>query len=249
MTGPIVAGERFRAGKWMVSILWADNHLLFVEKPANMPVQADSSGDMDLLSACKGFLRERLGKPGEAYLGLAHRLDRPVGGTMVFARTSKAAARLTAAFAAHTTEKRYFAVGQGACGRELRLRDFLRKEEPSGMVSVVAEGEPGGKEARLAARPLAVREGLTLFEVSLETGRAHQIRVQLRHAGFPLWGDARYGGGRPGEQIALWAHSLTVPHPTLKTPVTVTSRPPQIGAWRLFGDILDQEGEHVEKRG
>ena len=247
MTGEIQAGERFSAGRFHVTVLWADNHLLFVEKPANMPVQADSSGDLDLLTACKAFLRERLGKPGEAYLGLVHRLDRPVGGAMVFARTSKAAARLTQAFSAHTTDKRYFAVVQGECRETLRLRDFLRKDERTGMVRVVPEGAPGGKEARLTAVPLAARDGLTLFTVSLETGRAHQIRVQLMHAGVPLWGDARYGGGRPGEQIALWAQRLTVPHPTLKTPMTVLSRPPRSGAWRLFDDILDKEASDVQE--
>ena len=247
MSGAILSGERFAAGRYSIAVLYADNHLLCVEKPANMPVQADASGDMDLLSACKAFLRDRLGKPGDAYLGLVHRLDRPVGGAMVFARTSKAASRLSAAFAGHTTDKRYWAVARGECREPLRLRDMLRKDERTGMVSVVPDGDPAGKEAILTATPLAVRQGLTLFEVALETGRAHQIRVQLRHAGYPLWGDARYGGGKPGEQIALWAHRLTVPHPTLKTPVIVLSAPPGEGAWRIFADQLDKEKQHVQE--
>lgn len=238
---PIEAGERFQAGRYAVHILYADNHLLCVQKPANMPVQADASRDLDLLTACKGFLKERLNKPGEVYLGLVHRLDRPVGGAIVFARTSKAAARLSEDFRTHATDKRYWAVGQGECGRELHLEDWLLKDEKTGMVRVVPKGTPGAKDARLTARPLAAREGLTLFEVELETGRPHQIRVQMKNARFPLWGDARYGGGRPGQQLCLWSHSLTVSHPTRKEPLTVRSCPPMQGAWRVFGDILEEE--------
>lgn len=230
----IEAGEKFQAGRYSIKVLWADNHLLFVEKPANMPVQADASRDLDLLTACKEFIKKRLEKPGEVYLGLVHRLDRPVGGTMVFARTSKAASRLSEAFRTHETDKRYFAVGQGVCKREMRLEDWLYKDEKTGMVRVVPKNTPGAKDARLTARPIAQAEGLTLFEVELETGRPHQIRVQMKNAGFPLWGDARYGGGKPGEQLCLWAHSLTVMHPTKKEPVTVESCPPDAGAWRHF---------------
>lgn len=237
----IEPGEKFQAGRYSIRVLGADNHLLFVEKPANMPVQADASHDLDLLSACKGFIKERLGKPGEVYLGLVHRLDRPVGGTMVFARTSKAAARLSEAFRSHDTDKRYFAVGQGVCKKELHPEDWLLKDEKTGMVRVVPKGTPGAKDARLTARPIASREGCTLFEVELETGRPHQIRVQLKNAGYPLWGDARYGGGKPGQQLCLWAHSLTLSHPTKKEPVKVNSCPPMQGAWKYFADILEGE--------
>ncbi|MBQ3223304.1 MAG: RNA pseudouridine synthase [Clostridia bacterium] len=237
---PIEAGEKFQAGRYTIRVLRADNHLLFVEKPANMPVQADSSRDLDLLTACKGFLKERLGKPGEVYLGLVHRLDRPVGGTMVFARTSKAASRLSEAFRTHDTDKRYWAVGQGVCKNTLHPEDWLLKDEKTGMVRVVPKGTPGAKDARLTARPIARCEGLTLFEVELETGRPHQIRVQLKNAGFPLWGDARYGGGQPGQQLCLWAHALTVEHPTKKEPVTVLSCPPMQGAWKHFQEILEE---------
>ena len=236
----IEAGERFQAGRYAVRVLHADNHLLFVEKPANMPVQADASGDMDLLTACKGYIKRRLQKPGEVYLGLVHRLDRPVGGTMVFARTSKAAARLSEAFRTHEADKRYYAVGQGVCKGELRLEDWLYKDERTGMVRVVKQGAPGAKDARLTARPIASRQGHTLFAVELETGRPHQIRVQLKNAGFPLWGDVRYGGGKPGEQLCLWAYELTVLHPTRKEPVTVRSTPPLSGAWKLFEEELAQ---------
>lgn len=230
---------RFDAGRYTVPVLYLDNHLLAVEKPANMPVQGDVSGDLDLLTACKTYVGDAYGKPGNVYLGLVHRLDRPVGGAMVFARTSKAAARLSAQFAAHTVQKRYLAVVRGEIPGETRLTDFLWKDEKTGMVRVVAPDAPGAKKAELISRPLAYAKGLTLTEVELLTGRAHQIRVQHLHAGFPLWGDARYGNGKPGEQIALWAHFLRVEHPTLKTPATFVSRPPDGGAWAEFQTALE----------
>lgn len=234
----ISAGERFQAGRYSIRVLYADNHLLFVEKPANMPVQWDDSKDMDLLTACKGFIKTRLQKPGEVYLGLVHRLDRPVGGVMVFARTSKAASRLSEAFRTHEVDKRYYAVAQGECKEELRLENWLWKDERTGMVRVVQKNTPGAKDARLRATPIARTQGCTLFAVQLETGRAHQIRVQLMYAGFPLWGDARYGGGKPGEQLCLWAHALTVLHPTRKEPISVYSNPPLVGAWKFFSENI-----------
>ena len=226
--------DRARAGRFSVDVLYEDNHLLVVVKPPNLPVQADSSGDDDLLSIMKRYIGNKYQKPGNVYLGLVHRLDRPVGGVMALARTSKAAARLSAAFAAHSQDKRYLAVLRGGPMGETALEDWLLKDGRTGMVRVVPEGTPGAKHARLATRPLARREGLTLSEVALYTGRAHQIRVQHAHAGWPLWGDARYGNGRPGEQIALWAASLGFEHPTRHEPLRFAAPPPDDGAWRLF---------------
>ena len=230
--------DRVRAGRFDIGVLYEDNHLLVVEKPPNLPVQADRSGDDDLLSILKRYIGEKYEKPGAVYLGLVHRLDRPVGGVMVFARTSKAAARLSAAFAGHEQDKRYLAVCQGEVPGERTLEDELLKDGATGMVRVVPPGTPGAKHARLVTSPLAVRDGLTLTEVRLYTGRAHQIRVQHAHAGWPLWGDARYGGGRPGQQIALWAVSLTLEHPTRRETMTFASRPPMEGAWKTFEDII-----------
>lgn len=235
--------ERFEAGRYPVEVLYLDNHLLGVVKPPNLPVQRDASGDTDLLSAAKAFIASRFHKPGEAYLGLVHRLDRPVGGAMVLARTSKAAARLSRDFAGHSIQKQYLAVLQGHLEGERTLVDFLKKDERTGMVHVVAEDEPGAKEARLLTRPIACRQGLTLVQVELMTGRAHQIRVQHAHAGYAVWGDARYGGGRPGQQIALWAVHLRLQHPVSHQTVSLKAPPPAEGAWTLFADILEKYDE------
>ena len=226
--------DTVRAGRFSIGVLYEDNHLLAVVKPPNLPTQADSSGDDDLLSIMKRYIGNKYQKPGNVYLGLVHRLDRPVGGVMVFARTSKAAARLSAAFAEHAQDKRYLAVLQGELDGERTLEDELVKDPATGTVRVARPGTPGAKRARLSTRPLARREGLTLAEVTLYTGRAHQIRVQHAHAGLPLWGDARYGGGRPGQQIALWAASLALEHPTRHEPLRFACPPPDEGAWRAF---------------
>ena len=210
-----------------IRVLYEDNHLLVVEKPANVPVQADASGDEDLLTACKGYIKEKYRKPGEVYLGLVHRLDRPVGGVMVFARTSKAAARLTEQFSAHRAQKRYAAVVEGSAPGEGRLADYLLKNESTNTTSVVKEGTPGAKLARLSYRTLARANGLSLLDVDLQTGRPHQIRVQLSHSGLPIRGDQRYNpDAKVGDQIRLWAYALTIAHPTLKEPMTFYALPP-----------------------
>lgn len=231
--------DRVQAGKFEIPVLYLDNHLLAVVKPCNMPVQADSSGDLDLLSALKKYIGEKFNKPGAVYLGLVHRLDRPVGGVMVFARTSKAAERLSRDFAGHDLEKRYLAVVKGDLAAPRELDDYLVKDPKSGMVRVCGADTEGAKRARLRTTPIARRENTTLTDVELFTGRAHQIRVQHMNAGHPLWGDARYGGGKPGEQIALWAYKLTVTHPTQKVPVALRVLPPEEGIWTAYRDVLE----------
>ena len=220
-----------------MEILYCDNHLLVAVKPCNMPSQADSSGDPDLLTELKKYIGITYNKPGNVYLGLVHRLDRPAGGVMVFARTSKAASRLSEQFAAHSQGRRYLAVTRGMWSDELHSVDWLLKG-PDGMVRVVREGTPGAKRAELISRPLESRDGLTLTDVELMTGRAHQIRVQHAHWGCPLWGDARYGNGKPGEQLALWAYALTVKHPTKDERLTFVAPPPDSGIWRPFRETI-----------
>ena len=220
-------------------IVFEDNHLLIVCKPPNMPTQSDPSGDPDLLSVMKEYLKEERQKAGEAYLGLVHRLDRPVGGLVALAKTSKAAARLSEQVRAKTMGRRYLAAVRGDAPEEGELTDWLLKYAGTNTVHVVPAERRGAKEARLAFRRLARREGMSLLLVRLYTGRSHQIRVQLSHAGYPLWGDARYGGGKPGQQIALWGAFLSLAHPTKKTRLRFTALPPaEAEPWRLFsGEI------------
>lgn len=236
--------EIYRSGKFEIPVLYCDNQVLVVVKPCNIPVQADISGDTDLLTAMKEYVGKRYNKPGAVFLGLVHRLDRPVGGVMVFARTSKAAQRLTDAFAGHTVDKRYLAVLQGEMKGARLLENWLLKDGATGNVRAVPENTPGAKRALLDTRPVAARGGTTLTEVELHTGRAHQIRVQHKAAGFPLWGDNRYGGGKPGQQIALWAYRLTFEHPTQKIKMTFRAMPAGSEAWKTYTDVLeDMENE------
>ena len=232
--------EIIRAGAYSIPVIYEDNHLLVVEKPANLPTQADSSGDDDLLSILKRWIGEKYNKPGAVYLGLVHRLDRPVGGAMVFARTSKAASRLSEAFRTHEQDRRYLAIVEGEITSSLELMDYLLKDGKTGMVRTVKKDTPGAKQAKLISRPLSHKDGLTLTHVQLFTGRAHQIRVQHAHAGHPLWGDMRYGHGVPGRQIALWACELTLEHPTKHEMLRFTSHPPMKGAWKAFEAEIDQ---------
>ena len=216
-------------------ILYEDNHLLVVEKPENLPVQADASGDADLLSLCKAYIKETYHKPGDAYLGLVHRLDRPVGGVMVFAKTSKAAGRLTSQFKDRTAHKRYVAIVDGNAPASSECVDWLYKDERTNTTRVVPEGTDGAKKAILRYRTLARQNGTSILDVELLTGRPHQIRVQLSSRGLPILGDMRYNpNAKPGTQIRLWAYTLTVKHPTLGEPMTFWSIP----AWREYPAVL-----------
>lgn len=204
------------------SILYCDNHLLVAVKPPNLPSQADASGDADMLSLMKAYVKETYEKPGAVYLGLVHRLDRPVGGLMAFARTSKAAARLSEQLRFHAMQRGYLAVVRGEAQPEAHLENMLDRPE----------GAP--QQAALTYHTLAQADGLSLLRVQLETGRKHQIRRQLAMAGLPIWGDARYGQGKPGEQIALWGVSMQLTHPTTKEILTFTTAPADTEPWRRF---------------
>ncbi len=229
----------------MLKVLYEDNHLLVVEKPVNIPVQADASGDEDLLNVCKAYIKEKYGKPGEVYLGLVHRLDRPVGGAMVFARTSKAAARLSAQFASHGAKKQYAALVVGSPAPQEKLSGFILRDEATGSARMVSGDAVGAKSAALEYRRLSAREGKTLLDVALLTGRHHQIRCQLAGAGCPIWGDQRYNPDAvPGQQLALWAYALEIDHPVKQERMAFFSAP-KGRAWEPFADELAALGAGV----
>lgn len=209
----------------MMEIRYVDNHLLVVEKSPGMLSQGDETGDPDMLTLLKSWVGERFNKPGNVYLGLVHRLDRPASGLMVFARTSKAAARLSSQFAGHHVEKRYLAWVQGQPPSTGSWTDHLAKMDQQ--VRVVEAGHPAGKKARLRFDTVAQLEDTALMAVTLQTGRAHQVRVQFASRGFPLIGDFRYGATQEldGRNLALHAAALAVDHPTLKERMGWTSVP------------------------
>ena len=154
-------------------------------------------------------------------------------GVMALCRTSKCAERMTKQFASHTVEKTYLCVVKGELNETINPEDYLLKDE-RGMVRVVSPDTKGAKRASLTAAPIAHADGLTLVKVELHTGRSHQIRVQMAHAGYPLWGDNRYGDGRPGQQIALWAASLALDHPTTKQRMCFDCPPPDMQPWNIW---------------
>ncbi len=205
-------------------ILFEDNHLLVVEKPANQPMQEDSSGDPDLLNEAKAYVKEKYGKPGDVYLGLVHRLDRPVGGVCVFARTSKAASRLSEEIRTNRFHKVYEAVvaDNGLRDSDVFI-DNLKKDHRTNMVKVATDG----KYSELEYEVLDRREGFAKVRIRLKTGRSHQIRVQFASRNHPLYGDQRYNkDAKPGQQIALWSSELTFKHPVKQEEMTFCSRCP-----------------------
>lgn len=209
----------------MIKPVYEDNHLLVVVKPQGQLTQSDETGDLSLQDECKQYIKEKYQKPGEVYLGLVHRLDRPVGGLVAFARTSKAASRLSEQLRTHHMEREYLAVVEGEdLPARGDLRDWLLQGE-DGLVRVVPEETPGAKEARLHYERLGAREGTALVHLRLETGRKHQIRVQLSHLGYPICFDMRYGHGERGRDVALFGAVLRLTHPTRKEDMTFTARP------------------------
>lgn len=213
-----------------LTVLYEDNHLLVVNKPRNMPVCLDSSQDLDLLTAAKAYLKEKYQKPGDVYLGLVHRLDRPVGGLVVFARTSKAASRLGEQLQSRTLHRTYLAVVRGTPERRGRLEHYLLKDAEQNTVYVVPRTTEGAKQAILDYETLQTAETaegvLSLCRVTLQTGRSHQIRAQFAHIGHPLYGDQRYGPAGKRAPLSLYAIGLTFTHPTKEQQLRFSSNPP-----------------------
>ena len=217
-------------GHQMIKILYEDNHLLVVEKPINMPTQEDDSKDPDLLNELKKYIKEKYNKPGNVYLGLVHRLDRPVGGVMVFAKTSKAASRLSDQVRTHKLEKSYYAVIEGKL-EDGKLIDKLLKDEKTNNTIV----SPNGKESVLSFKNITYKDGLSLVDIKLETGRSHQIRVQFSSRNHPLYGDQRYNKhAKVGEQIALFAYKLSFEHPVTKEKLEFKLDKPNKYPWNIF---------------
>ena len=222
----------------LLTILYEDNHLIVVLKPQNVPSQGDSTGDKDLLSMVKDYIKETYDKKGEAFAGLGHRLDRPTGGVMVFAKTSKAAARLSEQIKGGSFEKRYLSVVVGTPrDRQARLSDYLFKDEKNNTVKVVPAAIEGAKRAELVYKVLETTPKLTLVDIKLLTGRSHQARVQMQHIGTPIFGDVRYGGDTlaKGHNLALWAYELRFYHPVTKLPMVFVAYPPlDKTPWKFF---------------
>lgn len=223
----------------MCNVVYEDNHLLVVIKPPNLLTQADKTGDDDLLSQMKRYIKDKYQKPGDVYLGLVHRMDRPVGGLLCLARTSKAAARLSKQVSAHEMAREYLAIVEGNLPPGGTLRHYLIKDEAQNIVSAVTEGTKGSQLAILHFDRIDQRENTSLCHILLETGRAHQIRVQLASSGYPLVFDAKYGQGTSGKQIALWGAKLTLTHPTLGKQMTFFSAP-QGEAWSVYKESIER---------
>lgn len=217
-------------GKVMINIIYEDNHLLVVEKPINVPVQADKSGDEDLLTMLKKYLKEKYNKPGEVYLGLVHRLDRPVGGVMVFAKTSKAASRLSKQVQKHEFKKIYMAVIEGKVSESGTFKDKLKKDEKTNITRVSEDG----KEAELSYNLIGFVNNLSLVRISLKTGRSHQIRVQFASRKIPLYGDQKYNPNAVKDQIALFASKLEFKHPITKEVMSFELPLPERYPFTLF---------------
>lgn len=221
----------------MINIVYEDNHVIVAVKPPNMLSQADKTKDADMLSQVKEYIKVKYNKPGNVYVGLVHRLDRPVGGLMVFARTSKAAARLSAQMREHEMGREYLCVCEGQARDKFTLINYLIQNERMNRVMVCDADERGAQEAILHGHCIARKFGTSLCTLRLETGRKHQIRVQMKEMGNPLWGDHRYGHGIPGQQIALWGYKLTFEHPTTKNVMTFQNLPCG-SVWNHYADEL-----------
>ena len=213
-------------------VLYVDNHLLALYKPSGLLVQGDPTGDACLLDLGKRWIKTHYRKPGRVFLALLHRLDRPAAGVVLFARTSKAAGRLARQFRDRLVDKRYLVVVHGSVrAASGRLVDHIERQER--VSRVVPSPTPTSQEARLTYRVLDRTDHLSLLQVDLETGRRHQIRIQLARLGHPVIGDLRYGADEPmpDKQIALLAQALSVDHPTLGRRLTVEVPVPQGWPW------------------
>ena len=223
-----------------MKIIYEDNHIIVVEKMVNVPSQADKTDDEDMLMIIKRYLKEKYKKPGNVYLGLVHRLDRPVGGVMIFAKTSKAASRLSEEVRNKTFKKEYLVICNGKMEKDKEtLKDYLWKDEKKNTSYVVRENKKNAKEAVLDYEVLKYdkEQNLSVLKINLHTGRHHQIRVQLSSRMHAIYGDSKYHGRGAGSNICLWAYKLTIVHPTTKEEMTFIDLPEEKGMWRLIDNL------------
>ncbi len=215
----------------MPTILYEDNHLLVVNKQAGVLTQSDISGDINLLDLCREYIREKYQKKGNVFIGMVHRLDRPVSGVIVFARTSKAASRLSEQFRNGTIDKGYLAVVDGLLAGSRTLVHYLVRT--GAVTHAFDEPMPGAQRAELIYRSLAVSGRTSLIEIDLLTGRKHQIRAQLAKIGHPVFGDRAYGSLSmiSTDRIGLMCRTLAFSHPTRDERLTFTAEPPDWWPW------------------
>jgi 23S rRNA pseudouridine1911/1915/1917 synthase len=224
-----------------LQILFEDNHMLVVNKSPGEITQGDKTGDKTLPDICKDYIKESRNKPGNVFLHPVHRLDRPVSGIVVFALTSKALARLNKAFAGREVKKTYWALTHTEPSAPSGiLINWLRKNEAQNKSYVVSDRVEGAREAKLDYRVLGRSERYTLIEIDLHTGRHHQIRAQLAHAGFIIRGDLKYGAPRSNRDgsISLHAVSLELAHPVAGNLLRFVAHLPPDGAWKPFEKLL-----------
>ena len=214
----------------MINIIYEDNHILVVEKKPNIPVCEDESKDEDLLNILKKYIKEKYNKPGNVYLGLIHRLDRPVGGVMVFAKTSKAASRLSEQVRNHQLKKVYYAVVDGNVKESDTLVDKLLKDNKTNITRV----SKNGKEAILDYQKIGYEDNFSLVKINLKTGRSHQIRVQFSSRNHALYGDQKYNKNTKKDNIALFAKELSFYHPTTKEFMTFALPLPNRYPFNIF---------------
>jgi len=222
-----------------MNILYEDNHIIVVEKPVNIPSQSDKTEDIDMLTMIKKYLIKKYNKPGDAYVGLVHRLDRPVGGVMVYAKTSKSASRLSEQVRNKEFIKKYLAIVDGKIEGKGILEDYLLKNEKTNTSKVVKEGTKNSKYANLEYEAIYYNKetNLTLLKIKLNTGRHHQIRVQFSNMGHSICGDQKYGTRGRGKQINLWAYEITINHPITKEKMTFKCLPKKEGSWVMLENI------------
>ena len=217
-----------------LEVLFEDNHLLVVNKPAGIPTMGAAANEPSLWQVAKDYLKKKYLKPGNVYLGVVSRLDSLVSGAIVFARTSKAAARLTEQFRGSSVEKIYWAVVEGVgLPSAGTWEDWLLKDDAAHRVRVVEGNRPAARQARLSFRRLRELSHSTWVEIALESGRKHQIRVQFSHRGHPILGDKKYGGRPISDGIFLHSRRLALTHPVTKEPLEWTA--PLGRAWKKLG--------------